>query len=372
MSIIKKTPNLWLLALLFILPQCSEALYTTALSRISLTTDNIAEWTITLYLIGFAGGILLWGALSNHLGRRGALLAGFSLFLIGSLCAFTLSLTLGRLLQGLGGSAGPLLGQIIVRETSDSEGTARNFSLIGAPVALAPVFIPSLGGHLVERFDWSSVFVFLTFFTSVTLLLIYFKLPETATPNEKLSPKRFFSDTSTLAYVVAMAAANAVTFCIYCNAPFYLNLSPSHYGYTFLLTSLGGVLGALYSNFALKNTSTTRLLKRGTWTLLTATLSLYALESPSLLTTLFLLFTMKFSVGMVFPSILTLAVAHFKKQVAAASTLFGFGYYLLTALFNHQFTTGNFPLTLLTISLIGFAAVQLATRQRQPQAAVEV
>ena len=63
---------------------------------------------ISVYLIGYVFGPLVWGPLSEHLGRRRLSLAAFALF-----CAFTLAcglapndivLIAARALQGVGGA----------------------------------------------------------------------------------------------------------------------------------------------------------------------------------------------------------------------------------------------------------------------------
>ena len=80
------------------------------------------QQTITLYVIGLALGQLIYGPVSDALGRRPALLLGLSIyFSAGVMALFAPSLewlVIARLLQALGGAAGIALGRAIVRDTA--------------------------------------------------------------------------------------------------------------------------------------------------------------------------------------------------------------------------------------------------------------
>ncbi|WP_410520613.1 MFS transporter [Candidatus Tisiphia endosymbiont of Piscicola geometra] len=41
---------------------------------------NLSEYTLTIYLFGFAVGVLIWGNLSDYYGRKPCLLAGFLVY----------------------------------------------------------------------------------------------------------------------------------------------------------------------------------------------------------------------------------------------------------------------------------------------------
>jgi len=57
-------PSLWLITLIVALPQLSETIYTPSLpdiARALQTSDSMVEYTLTIFLFGFAVGVLLWG-----------------------------------------------------------------------------------------------------------------------------------------------------------------------------------------------------------------------------------------------------------------------------------------------------------------------
>lgn len=87
------------------------------------------QQTITLYVLGLALGQLVYGPLSDTLGRRPTLLVGLALYLGASLlalCAPSLQwLVVARLLQALGGAAGITLGRLALRWAGPSCATHR-------------------------------------------------------------------------------------------------------------------------------------------------------------------------------------------------------------------------------------------------------
>lgn len=147
------------------------------------TSSATMQLGVTLFIISFAGSQLVYGPASDRLGRRPVLLAGLTLFVIGGLVALMAPsvevLILGRVLQGLGGGAGPSLAQAIVLDVYGRERAARVLSLMAIALPLAPAIAPVIGGVLHDTLGWHSVFVVLVL-TGVTLGVSYrASFPET-------------------------------------------------------------------------------------------------------------------------------------------------------------------------------------------------
>src|SRR5688572_14297064 len=74
------------------------------------TTIDKVQLSLTSYLVGIAGGQLLYGPLLDRFGRKKPLYAGLALYILASLgCALTNSaetLIFMRFLQAIGGCAG--------------------------------------------------------------------------------------------------------------------------------------------------------------------------------------------------------------------------------------------------------------------------
>src|SRR5690349_18525902 len=109
---IKSSPSFLTLLLMISFASVNAVLFTPALPAIAdfyAISDSEAQLTITLFLIGYAVGQLIYGPIANRFGRKPALYAGIILQIISSLlCVFAgiihvySILVLGRLFLALG------------------------------------------------------------------------------------------------------------------------------------------------------------------------------------------------------------------------------------------------------------------------------
>ena len=86
-------PAVSLMILIAVLPNVGETIYSPSLPHLAQdfgVTNNQAETTLTIYLLGYAAGILAWGGISDLLGRRPVMLLGILLYTLGTLgCLFS-------------------------------------------------------------------------------------------------------------------------------------------------------------------------------------------------------------------------------------------------------------------------------------------
>jgi MFS transporter, DHA1 family, multidrug resistance protein len=146
-------------------------------------TPGTIQLTITLYLIGLAAGQLLYGPISDRLGRRPVLLAGLALFTFAGIAtaiapgAFTL--VISRVLQSIGACAGLVLGRAIVRDSATPDRAAAQLAMLTLVMSAAPAIAPVLGGYATAWWGWRAAFALLAVVGAVTLLLAVLLLPET-------------------------------------------------------------------------------------------------------------------------------------------------------------------------------------------------
>jgi DHA1 family bicyclomycin/chloramphenicol resistance-like MFS transporter len=143
-----------------------------------------AQLTITLYLVGLAIGQLLYGPVSDRLGRRPVLLAGLSLFtaasIVTSVAPNAAVLIGGRILQSIGGCAGLVLGRAAVRDGATADKAAGQLALLTLVMAMVPAIAPAIGGYITAYIDWRASYVLLALFGAVTLIACFLMMPETA------------------------------------------------------------------------------------------------------------------------------------------------------------------------------------------------
>src|SRR5688572_5458402 len=146
-------------------------------------TRSMMQLAVLLFILAFAGSQLVYGPASDRVGRRPVLYVGLSLFVAGGLVAlFARSpevLIAGRVLQGLGGGAGPALAQAMVLDVYGRDRAARVLAYMAVALPLAPAIAPIIGGFLHEAWGWQSGFVTLCALGAALLLGYRVLLPET-------------------------------------------------------------------------------------------------------------------------------------------------------------------------------------------------
>lgn len=221
-----------------------------AIARDLNTTIASVQLSLTSYFIGIAAGQMLYGPLLDRFGRKPPLYAGLMVYVLASIgCAFTSSvdaLIAMRFLQAVGGCAGMVCAQALVRDLFPPDKTAQAFSLMTLVVAISPMIAPTVGGYMTVALGWHSLFILLAAITFVMLICVYFYLPtgRKADPSISLKPvsvvKNFYTvikQPQFLVYTLTGGFAAAAPFAyIAGSADVFMNLygaSPQEYGWIF-------------------------------------------------------------------------------------------------------------------------------------------
>lgn len=140
------------------------------------------QLTISTFLIGFAIGQMFYGPLADSFGRKPVILFGLALFTlasVGCLLADNLPFLLFfRLLQAIGGAAGAVVVNALLRDLFQGEEVVRAMTLVILTSTLAPLVAPLLGGVLLH-WGWTSIFGVLVVLGGLLWLAILTLLPET-------------------------------------------------------------------------------------------------------------------------------------------------------------------------------------------------
>lgn len=126
-------------------------------TELSTSTTSI-QLSLTAFLLGAGLGQVLFGPLSDRIGRFQPLVWGTVFYVItGIAAAMAPTVTLlvvARLLQGITGAAGMVIGRAVVADLATGREAARGFSLMMAVSGIAPVIAPLAGSLLVGRLGW--------------------------------------------------------------------------------------------------------------------------------------------------------------------------------------------------------------------------
>ncbi len=156
------------------LPQMAASLH--------VTTAAVTA-SITVFLAVFAVGQLAVGPISDRYGRRVPVLAGFVVFIAGSIwCGLATdlpTLLIGRIIQAAGACSTSVLSRAIARDLFSGAALGRAMALIMIAMAAAPGFSPLLGGALDHTFGWRSEFAFVGIFAAIAAVAYAVVLGET-------------------------------------------------------------------------------------------------------------------------------------------------------------------------------------------------
>jgi DHA1 family bicyclomycin/chloramphenicol resistance-like MFS transporter len=151
--------------------------------------SNNNQFMVTFFMIGLACGQLIFGPWSDAIGRRKAMLAGFSIFFIGSVLSIFSTdyntILLSRFLQGIGVSAPRVLSTAIVRDLFQGRAMARVMSFVTMIFVFVPMLAPMMGQAILTMFNWRAIFIFTGVFGIISLSWYLLRQGETLKPENK-------------------------------------------------------------------------------------------------------------------------------------------------------------------------------------------
>jgi len=138
-----------------------------------------SQWVITAYLLTETSLLLVFGRLSERLGRERLFLWGFSIFTAASLaCGLASSLPLlilFRVIQATGGAMVFSISTAMVFAIYPKSEQGRAMGYIGATMAVAGIAAPIIGGFLTDTLGWEYIFL-VNVPIGVVLLVLALKL----------------------------------------------------------------------------------------------------------------------------------------------------------------------------------------------------
>jgi EmrB/QacA subfamily drug resistance transporter len=187
-----------------------------SLTRELHATTSQLQWVVDAYNLVFAALLLLSGNLSDRFGRKGLLLMGLGVFglasVAGGLTTNPGQLIVARGVMGLGAAMiFPATLSLISNTFTERTERAKAIGLWGATGGIAIATGPIVGGWLLERFSWSSIFFVMAPVAAVTALLTALTVrtsrDASAPPVDKLGLAFSTSAVAILIYTIIEAPA---------------------------------------------------------------------------------------------------------------------------------------------------------------------
>ena len=256
-----KTPRLMLLMLVAMTGVAPISLYmlVPALPVLAATFKSdiqVAQMTVSLYMVGIACSQLIMGPLSDRFGRRPVLLAGLALMVAASLGA-SLAQTMpqliaARFLQALGGASGMVISRAIIRDLYSRDRVGAMISLVIAVMMVAQMLSALAGGLLEVSFGWRSIFWFITASSLGVAVLIAVALPETRRARSESGGFRgdvgsLLRSRAFIGYVLCQMLASQIIFTFAGGGPYIvvtqMGRTTAEYGAWFATTGFAYLLG---------------------------------------------------------------------------------------------------------------------------------
>lgn len=321
------------------------------------TSDASVSLAVTLFLFAFAGSQLVYGSASDRWGRKPVMLAGLGLYIIGGLMALFAGsieiLVAGRIVQGLGGGAGPSIASAIIIDVYKKERALKALAAMTVVTALAPMLAPIAGGFLHDAFGWRSVFVTLVGIGGFLAVGYSVLLPET---NEFRDPnalrvgrmvgnyKILWTTPVFAAHALLMALLFSGQLVFISTSSFVLvddlGLSERLYGFSFGLVAFGIMVGATLSRRLAGNWTPRRIVLTaaalgGASSAAMAALALVGLEGVAFI--LIPMMVVAGATGMSGPAARASALTPFPQMAGLASALMGFTQIGLASIYSIAF-----------------------------------
>ncbi|MFC3901797.1 MFS transporter, DHA1 family, bicyclomycin/chloramphenicol resistance protein [Acinetobacter marinus] len=241
----------------------STDIYLPAMPQMEKDLQGNVELTITGFLAGFSVAQLIWGPISDRIGRKIPLYIGMVIFVIGSVgCVYSQSIeqiVFWRVIQAFGACTAPMLARAMIRDLYARTQAAQMLSTLTIVMAIAPIAGPLLGGQIIKFSTWHSIFWLLAVIGVLMFLSLFF-LPETHTPERRQNSSiavvfqhyaRLLSNWQFMRYTLCVTFFYVAAYTFIVGSPYvyitYYGVDPQHYGWLFAI-NIVGIMGLSFLN----------------------------------------------------------------------------------------------------------------------------
>lgn len=365
----------------------STDIYLPAMPTMAEDLHGNVELTITGFLIGFTIAQLIWGPISDHMGRRKPLFIGMVLFIIGSAgCALSTSITqivFWRVFQALGACTGPMLARAMIRDLFARTRAAQMLSTLVLVMAIAPIAGPLIGGQIIRLSTWHSIFWLLVVIGALMFISLNW-LPETLPEDKRVKAslagafrnyRSLLTNGRFMRYTLSLTFYYVSAYAFITGSPFvyisYYHVDPQHYGWLFALNIIGVMAMSVVNRRLVQRHALEQLLKYATMLAALAAVALallVKLESGgivAIIVSIFLLFSMN---GIIAATSTAAALDAVPNIAGSASALIGalqYGSGIISSLLLAAFSDGT-PWTMAwIIALFTLLSAVLAFRVKR-------
>lgn len=241
----------------------STDMYLPGFPAISAELDisrSLVQYTVTTFLTGVVVGQLVYGPLSDRIGRKRPLCVGICIYVAASigcmLADHIWTLIAWRFVQGVGGCAGLVIGRAMVRDRFGTTGSAKAYSLLMLIVAIAPMIAPLIGGW-IAGIGWRAIFAVLSLFGILLLVGVTYIPDDSLRSSRIVQSKRpttfgqyrlLLKCRQLLSYTIVSGLMQSALYAYVVFSPFILmevyGIKPKFFGMVFFANTAGLIVAS--------------------------------------------------------------------------------------------------------------------------------
>ena len=379
-----------LLSAIAALPPMAVDMYLPAMPQIAEdfgSSLNTIQNSLSLFLLGFGLGMLVWGPLADKHGRQPLARFGLASFGIASLLlVFSTSASVFlvlRFVQGILGSAATVTVPAMIRDTFGKD-TAKGMSTVMIIMLVAPLVAPLVGSTILALAPWEGLFVFQAVYALTLLVLVWKLLPETrptqfaAAARSPLGNYRIIFSQQRIYWDIFTYMLLALTFFLYLTAVSFIyitwyGVSETAFGYLFACSAAALIIANITNRQLVSRVTPRRMLRRALGAALSCTVLLLIgfLFDMNLTLTVLLFFGIVGCLGIAWVNADALIIMEFPQQAGSASAVVGtlrFGVGALAGpLLAWTYTGTPKPVAALMVGCLALAAVLQGSLYLQQQ-----
>ncbi|MDF7675458.1 multidrug effflux MFS transporter [Neisseriaceae bacterium ESL0693] len=384
---------LLLAAMVAIMPFSTD-IYLSAVPEMAKSLNaniHMVEKSLASFMFGVAIGQLMGGAISDIKGRKIMAMIGLGVYLLATLGLLFVQtaeqLLFFRWIQAIGGGMMTVTVGAVVRDFFQGREAAKMFATIGIITLGAPLAAPMLGAMLQSLGNWRIIFVFLTLYALVVIVLVWYFLPRSQIQKQPLDWRIFktighnfvmvFSQREALGFMFFQIASFSSMFVFLTESTFiYRNLyglNAHQYAWAFGANIITMMLFNRITAYRLRTTAPQNILISGIVIQLISNVLLVMLVwSMQQLPFALLLVLIMFSVGsqgLIGSNTQACFMGYFHKVSGSANAVLGTTQFLVAALAGwlttelHNGTAHVMPSMMLAATCCGVVLLWLFSRQ---------